>query len=305
MNLYPIAIAYDPATFTRMTRFFIIVFVIGMSAFTWADELVPALRQDNRRELLRLGSERGAQGLAKDILGPDRPLAIAAIRASLGARDSWALLGELGEAARRPDRSVAVLAVEAAAEIAQLTNEMILEQGEVRDEQLLDWYNSFLLIAFDSRRWVDIRIYAFETATRLHELVSPDKRPPLNLTSLLAEEEAELRAAVLSLAPAHLDVQGQALALLGSDPSDLVALAAGQVVCGPLGFSKPIPNLDDQAAARTLHLAKDASLEIAARADLAPCLATIDSPESLRVLAQLRQQSPPMLRKSLSELRAL
>ncbi len=265
-----------------------------------ADELVPALRHGNSQELVRLGSQLGASGLADHMLGEDRPLALAAIRASLGADDSFALLGHLARAARRPDRSIALLAVEVAAEIAQRSDLELLESEEVSDAQLLDWYQAWRDIVDDDKRWVDIRIYAFETAARLHELMSPSKRPVMELDNLLADEQAELRAAVLTLAPKHLAIESKALSFLASDRSELVALSAAQVVCGPLGMAnKKIPNLSDAVAERVIRLASDGTRDIAARLDLAPCLAVIDSPESRKLLGVLTQSSPPALRASL------
>lgn len=284
----------------RLLPLIVLWLCLFSSARAQERDLLGPLRAGNTTVLERLGARMGASGLARELASPERPRVIAAIRASLGAEDAWALLAPLARAAAHPDRSIATLAAETGATIAQRVDQITLEHQEVSARSLVSLEAQWLEVAGHRLRWVDIRVYALEAAAHLHRLVPPGKRAPLDWAPYLSDPDPEMRAAAFALAPEDLDLWSRSLAALRDDQSAVVALSAGQALCGPLGaMPRALPKLESEILQRLQDLAVDKRFAVALRADLAPCLVDAGDVRSRRALARLLQQSPPMLRRSL------
>jgi hypothetical protein len=269
----------------------------GTAAF--ATDLVGPLRSGNQTKLERLGEREGAAGLAFELVSKDRLRTLAALHAAHGATDSWALLGMLADKGGDPDRSIAIVAARVAVEIAHDLDGFAIELNEIPNEDLLHWHRAWLKVARQARRWVDIRIYALESAETLRRVIPRSKQPVMPWQEFFADRDPEMRAAAIALAPRNKELEVDALALLTKDESPSVAISAAQWLCGPLGSKGPATTLDAAVATRLRELASNPHIAIAARADLANCLIAEASVESRRSVALLLQQSPPALRRAL------
>lgn len=275
---------------------------LGSAAF--AADWVGLLRNSDHTELERLGDKAGAVGLAPILASGTRPERLAALRALRGARDSWALLGLLASTAADPDRSIAVIAAQVAAEEAHQLDAFTIENEEVLTSDLLHWQQAWLELATQDNRWVDIRIYSLEVGVTLGHRIAKARRQPIPWELLFGDSDPEMRAAAIALAPQGTATTKQAHSFVKSDTQEVVALAAAQRMCGPLGSATTPdpPTVDDITLRRLRALSLNQSLAIQARVDLANCLARDPSSESRRSMSALVQQSPPALRKALLRL---
>lgn len=288
-----------PGEPTAMLRFLVIIPIgLALATTAWADALVTAYQQGDSSTVARLGATAGASGLEPRLRSKDRAVIAAAIAAAPAADDAWALLGSLAHASQNPDRSIAGPAATTGAEIAAALDLGVIDEQEISGHTLGSWQKAWLVTASNPKRWVDIRIYALETAGRLHQLRVPSKRVDIGWIDYISDPDPEMRAAAITLADAtHL--KATIIERLEDDPEDLVALAAGQSLCGPLGATITLPALGEAAVARLQTLAVAKHLPIVARADLAPCLIATESKLALQTLAQ---HSPPMLKQELLRL---
>ncbi len=284
-----------------LMRVLLCLVLLALGPVALAADWVPVLRQGNQQELTRLGGQAGASGLAVELASAERQQVLAALHAAQGAEDSWALLGNLAKNASHPDRSIAILAAEIAAEISHGFDSFTIEEQEVSTQKLLEWRLAWLKTAAASERWVDIRVHAFDVAVRLHQLTPKSSRPEFPLEQFSKDPDEEMRATLLEVAPTSPELQSLVKTLLTSDPSRRVALSAAQRFCGPLGNTDSTfrEALDPETLKRLQTLANATEFAIESRVDLANCLVTDTSSESRRTLSALQQQSHPALRKDL------
>lgn len=275
---------------------------LGSAAF--AADWVGLMRQGNQPELERHGGRAGAAGLSPVLSSGERPQRLSALEALGGAEDSWALLGLLASTAADPDRSLAIVAAQVAAEEAHQLDAFTIEAEEILTHDLVVWQLAWLTLAQQSDRWVDIRIYSLEVAATLGERISPAKRPPIPWNEFFSDSDPEMRAAAIALAPHGDATARQAGVFVRFDTKDIVALTAAQRLCGPLGSPKTSSRTvtDNETLSRLRALSENKSLAIHARVDIANCLVTDPSDKSRRSISTLMQQSPPSIRKLLTGL---
>jgi hypothetical protein len=282
-------------------RVLLCFFVLTLGGAAFAADWVDLLRDGQHRELELQGERAGASGVAAKLATGERARTLAALRASEGAADSWALLDDLAMTAAGADRSLAIEAAQVAAEVSHHLDAITIEEQEIPSEDLLQWRGAWLKVAGSEQRWVDIRVYALEVAAVLHELLEVSRRPELPWKKFIEDSDEEMRAAAIQLAPRTASLLEAATKLVADDKFDLVALSAAQRLCAPLG-SVGIPVSDMSSAAimkRLQELASSNALAFSSRVDLANCLARDSSEESRAALRGLVQESPPALRKAL------
>jgi hypothetical protein len=292
--------------------------------------LARAVQAGHRSELARLGARAGARGL-RPILMPraaeagrgsgavaaERAERLAAVLAAPAADDAWDLLSPLAVHAAGPDRLLATSAAGSAAAIAVRLDRDWYAVHEARDIAptiLAAAQQSWLDLAADPGRWVDVRVLASEIGVSLGRVLQrfPDEaqtgtprgpaRPPEQVLAELAiDAEPALRRAAFELmdtplSPAQAALAGKAV----GDPEPEVALAAAQALCSGLGFgAAPAPvlaALDEPGRARLRELIAVPEHAPAARIDAARCLAAAGDAPGRRALEALRASLPRDLR---------
>tara|TARA_R110002096_G_scaffold299503_5_gene494109 strand:- start:18355 stop:19191 length:837 start_codon:yes stop_codon:yes gene_type:complete len=232
-------------------------------------------------------------------------ISAAALRAVPPDSNGWVAMDALEAAAASPDRALAALAALRASQVVHAVDAFDLEEQEIARATLRSYRTAWLAIASNENRWVDIRVYALDVATRLQALLATfgETAPAPLWQPFLSSSDPEMRVAAITLVPESVDLS-KALRefLIGEQPEE-VALSAAQRLCGPLREElSDTPKLDAPALERLQALARATSLPIIARTQLAPCLLVDGSVQSRRTLAILLQKSPPALRRHLSNL---
>lgn len=269
--------------------------------------LVEAFLGDDRPTVHRLGRAAGSRGLAAHLVSPHRPTVLAAIAAAPAAEDAWALLRPLARRAGEPDRSIASRAAVAGARIAaDLDRDLLLTQ-EAPSDAVRDALAAWLRVALDQGRWADVRVRALEVCAGIAGALGPHA-PALDWTGLAADADPEIRRAALELAPSPLppELRTDAARRLADDPSDSVALAAGQVLCAELAGGGDIAPLlaavGDAGLGRMRALAGDRQRSAAARFELVRCLVADDHQASRAAVAAFTRSAPRHLRRAAAAL---
>lgn len=232
-------------------------------------------------------------------------ISAAALRAVPADSAGWVAMDELAAAAASPDRSLASLAALRASQVAHAVDAFDLEEQEIARATLRSYRTTWLAIASHANRWIDIRVYALDVATRLQVLLATfgETAPAPLWTPFLDAADPEMRVAAITLVPESGELSKRLREILTGEQPDEVALSAAQRICGPLREDvSGTPTLEAPALERLQALARATSLPIIARTQLAPCLLVDGSVESRRTLAILLQKSPPALRRHLSNL---
>ncbi|MBL4633512.1 MAG: hypothetical protein JKY56_06560 [Kofleriaceae bacterium] len=262
------------------------------------EDLVAALLTGNESQLRRIGERMGAYKIGKLMMSQQRLSAIAAAVSVSHIQEGYEFLPFLGQAAARPDHSIAARAAEIAEALSSAISLGELEEQELGNHELSLWQMQWSAIASDSQRWMDIRVLSLETAAHLHTLQSADKRAELDWEEFLADKSPTMRSAALVLLPQSTQFTSLVVALLQSDKSTAVAMRSAQWLCGPLsGDRDPQPNLDEQSMGRVLGLAGNKRIDISRRTDLLACLQGRDK-ASKKAVRSILQQSPPALRRA-------
>lgn len=273
----------------------------GRAPESRAQGLLDAFFADDRPTVDRLGQARGARGLAPDLVSPHRGTVLAAIAAAPAADDAWALLGPLARRAADPDRSLATRAAAAGARIAATLSRDLLLEHEAAPDELRDVLAAWLRVALDDGRWADVRVHALEVSAALVAALGPDG-PVLDWAGMAADADPEVRRAALELAPVPPgeELSAEAGRRVADDENKMVALAAGQVLCGELATGakkKPILDaLGQEGIARLQDLVTDEALSAAARLEAARCLAVHGGPQSRAAVARFARSAPRHLR---------
>jgi hypothetical protein len=284
--------------------------------------LARAVQAGHRSELARLGSRAGARGLRAILIEPThqasgRAARLAAVLAAPAAEDAWDLLAPLAAPAAGPDRLLAASASSSAALIATRLHRdwhAIYDAKDIAPATLATARQSWLDLAADPGRWVDVRVLALETGVSLDRALllsaggagSDAPRGSARalvdvLAGFAADNEPALRRAAFELMDAPLEPALRALAGRAvGDPDPEVALAAAQALCSGLDLgAEPAPilaALDEPARARLRALIAVAAHPPAARIDAARCLAAAGDAQSRRALDALRASLPRDLR---------
>ncbi len=265
-----------------MPAFLLCLLLVGATTLAWAQEAttLPAPPTPEARPQLSRA--------ALDALSQEAP--------------HWENLAILATAAALPDRVLAAPAAQIGSELAHTIDSFDVEDKEIPRASLRALQLRWLQIADTKDRWVDIRVYALDVASRLHALQQPPERSAPE-TLWLVFLDPQMRSAALTFVPETEALRQVATKMLISDASEEVSLAAGQRLCGPLRIgAADLPTLDDQALAKLQALASKQELPITARSHLAPCLVADGSMNSRRALGFLLQKSPPALRRHLIDL---
>ncbi|MCP4447333.1 MAG: hypothetical protein GY811_18590 [Myxococcales bacterium] len=233
------------------------------------------------------------------------PVSLAAIEAIAQGEAKWRDLEVLARGAAQPDRVLAGPAALTASELAHTLDAFDIDAKEIPRASLRTLEAQWLEIATNSERWVDIRIYALDVASRLDKLLRlHGGLPQASLwTAFLEDADPQMRAAALVFVPDADELVQVAIEMLLEDTSEEVSLAAGQRLCGPLRIAPTgLPSIDAKAVHQLQVLASNNRLPVVSRAHLAPCLLADASLPSRRALGLLLQKSPPALRRHLNEL---
>lgn len=272
------------ATSTGMRTLYLCVFLLGATTLASAQESP---------------SEAPESEALRPTLTPE------AVRALADAPPHYSNLEVLARATAAPDRQLAAPAALAASELAHAIDVFDVDQQEIPRSSLHALELEWLTLATQRERWVDLRIYALDVASRLHDLQRDHGAPTSDAVwrTFLEDDDPQMRAAALVLVPDAKNLQNAILPILTSDASEEVSLAAGQRLCGPLRLELAnLPTLSDVALAKLGALARNRDLPIFDRVHLAPCLVANGSVESRRALGVLLQESPPASRRHLSTL---
>jgi hypothetical protein len=236
-------------------------------------DLAAAIARADGHELARLGRALGAAGLAAALAGDDRAAARGAIVAIEAAEDAATALPGLRRWAAGADRPLAAAAARAAARIAVGIDALAAAEADAV-EALGDEASAWRVLAQDPGRYADVRVAALEVAARLARATGTTT--PISL-ALAADPDPELRRAALELVPipAPADTLQGLAGVVGGDPSDEVAIAAAQALCGglaPAARGRARGALGAKGLARLARLVDDRALAAPARADAAGCL---------------------------------
>jgi hypothetical protein len=270
----------------------------GMPEPVEAKLLRGALLAGSTDDVERAARNAGARrlSLALTNAGSDRVLALAAADGAPFADDAVWLLVPLAEAARAPDRPLAVRAARAAARIAGALDPGDLLAGDVPVDWTRARIRDFRAVAADPGRWTDVRVSALEAAARLHRALEKQAGPadaPFDLAVSAVDPDPEIRRAAFELLgsplkPAELAIAAKAAA---ADGEPMVALAAGQAACDGLRFGDPVRPVLAALGARGLvrlrALVANKTLSAGARLGAARCLVVDGSRASKKALATL------------------
>ncbi len=286
---------------SRPMRLLLCFSLLSLGGVAYAADWADLLRNGNHRELELRGTRSGALGVARELASGERVRVLAALHASAGATDSWALLGDLVERAAGADRSIAIEAAQVAVELSHGLDAFTIEEQEIPSHDLQQWQQAWLKLASSKGRWVDIRIYSLEVAGVLHKLIDVSQGPELSWNKFFEDSDEEMRAAAIQLAPRTDALLKAAAKLATDDPIKLVALSSAQRLCGPIGsVDIPVSDAVDESILARMHaLAIDKTLAFSMRVDLAKCLAKSESEESRRAFSVLLQESTQPLRSAL------
>ena len=276
-----------------------------------------AMARGSLVELGEIGTNLSHEALFRALSATHREVVLGAIAAVERAPDNWRYLALLADRAGGPDRPLAALAAEVAADIVgQLDPQTIAEQ-EIASAELDPQREAWLSVAHLSGHYADVRVRALEVLAGLARLpvydllVDDPERAGYELAALAADDEPEIRRAALELWPSARAPDDRAVAVhaLRDDPDQDVALAAALLLCPPVGADG-----DDRAdtlaamgeAGRTRLMALLGEFERAPAALLAGarCLAADPSEASQDALRTLAEQGPEAIRAAVRSLLA-
>lgn len=270
----------------------------GMPEPVEAELLRGALLSGSTDEVERAARNAGVRRLSLALAGAaaDRVLALAAADGAPFTDDAVWLIRPLVEAARSPDRPLAVRAARAAARIAGGLDASQLLAGDVPPDWVRARIHELRAVAADPARWTDVRVSALEAAAHLHRALESEAGPadaPYELAAAALDPDPEIRRAAFELLgsplrPAELAIAAGAVA---SDAEPVVALAAGQAACDGLRFGDPVRPVLAALGARGLvrlrALVANRMLSAGARLGAARCLVADGSSASKKALASL------------------
>lgn len=243
-------------------------------------KLLEAFASGRRDDVARAGRDLRARGLAPILVSPHRPSALAAIAAAPAADDAWELLVPLADLARDADRPIAARAARAAVHIASDLNRDRVNWLEIPTPHIKKRMALWDRIALDRTRWADVRVHALEVAETLRKVLPLKDAPSVAfpVDPLLSDPDPEIRRAALELLPAPLpaDQRTAVAGVLHGDENEVVAVVAGQVLCGGLAFGDPaeplLASAGDAGLARIRALIPRRDLPPLARIEAARCL---------------------------------
>lgn len=270
----------------------------GMPPPVESELLRGALLSGSADDVERAARNAGARRLSLALAGAasDRVLALAAADGAPFAEDAIWLLVPLAEAARSPDRPLAVRAARAAARIAGAVDPGDLLERDVPPDWTRARIRDLRAVAADPGRWTDVRVLALEAAARLHRALGSEAGPadaPYDLAQAAADPDPEIRRAAFELLasplrPAELAIAAGAVA---AEVDLTVALAAGQAACDGLRFGDParpvLAALGARGLVRLRALVASRMLSAGARLGAARCLIADGSSASKKALASL------------------
>lgn len=273
-------------------------------------DLVAAFQRTDFDRLARAGRRLSARGLAPLIAGTRVVEARAAIAAAPYAEDAWQLLADLARLALSPDRRLGPPAAHAGVLIAQNLDPARIAELEIAPSVLRERASAWRAVALRTGSWPDVRVHAIEINAVLVAALPARARSgvELDLLAIAADEEPEVRRAALELEPQPL--KGQALEriaeILRADASPVVAIVAGQALCGGIGMRDPaaprLRALGDAGLERLRNLVANRQLPPRARLDAAQCLRASGKAPDRAALIQLRSSVPRYATREASSL---
>jgi len=262
--------------------------------------LIDAFMRTDFDGIARAGRAYSARGLAKLLHASSPAARRAAIAAAPAAEDGWQLLGDLAVLAGKADRAVAPAAARAAASISQSLSPSRVAELEITEATLRERAARWGALARHGGVWPDVRVHALEVNALLTRALSSDAREgvAVSLESIATDPEPEVRRAAIELADQPLDAgnRERAAEMLRSDGDPVIAVVAGQALCGGIAMgdaSRPILQAIGSAGLERLRdLVGNPKLPITARIEAAYCLRASAGKLDRAALARLAKNAP-------------
>ncbi len=190
-----------------------------------------AIERGDIDEAARQGLLAGPLVIEQALAAKDRPTRLAGIAAASHSPDNTELLESLARSAADPDRRIAIPAAAAARDIAR---ELAAHElpDDLAIEDVAGWRAAFTKLAFDSDRWIELRLLALDTATVLDRMTGTT----IDLAAALRDFDPAFRHGAIAVLP--MPVPGNLRGALGTavakDLDNTVALSAAATLCADL-----------------------------------------------------------------------
>mgnify|MGYP001591842957 CR=1 FL=1 len=208
-----------------------------------ASGLVDAYVRTDFDGIARAGRAHSAEGLAKLLRSGSRVARRAAIAAAPAADDACELHADLALIAAQPDRSLGPAAARAAAAISQGLSPARISELELTDASLRQRADAWGRLAKHQGLWPDVRVHAIEINALLARTLPADARAAVgvDLVAIASDPEPEVRRAAIELQAQPLDAQARerTAEILREDGEPVVAVVAGQALCGGIAMGDP------------------------------------------------------------------
>jgi len=213
-----------------------IVFAAGLATMR------AAIDRGDVDEAARQGMLAGPDVIAQALAAPDRPAKLAGIAAAPSATDREELLVPLARLAAGPDRRTALPAARAAREIARELAMRTDLPDDLAAEDVATWRRSFVDLARDRDRWIELRVIALDTAAALDRAQGVG----IPLDETMTDPDPAFRRAAIALVPAPVPsgMRRVLAEIIAKDPDANVALVAAAVLCADAAVDPPQPILD-------------------------------------------------------------
>ncbi|HLL22669.1 MAG TPA: hypothetical protein VK427_11080 [Kofleriaceae bacterium] len=223
-------------------------FHLAMASVASVATMRAAMERGDVDEAARQGVIAGPAVVEAALAAPDRAARLAAIVAAPDVEGRAELLDALAIAAAGPDRRTAIPAARAARTIALELARRDLPD-EIAGDDAIVWRDAWATLAMRRDRWIELRVFALETAAALDRAAAPPGIPPgtgVSLETALADPDpAFRRAAVHAVAsPVSPPQRAHLAGVLAKDIDADVALAAANVMCFDLVDGPAAPVLD-------------------------------------------------------------
>jgi len=266
--------------------------------------LVDAFMRTDFDGIARAGRAYSARGLAKLLRGGPPSARRAAIAAAPAAEDAWQLLGDLAVLAGNADRAIAPAAARAAALICQSLSPTRIAELEITEATLRERAARWGALARHNGVWPDVRVHALEINALLTRALSAEARDGIavKLEAIAGDPEPEVRRAAIELADQPLDASNRerGAEMLRSDGDPVIAVVAGQALCGGIAMGdapRPIlAAIGAKGLERLRDLVGNPKLPITARIDAAYCLRAKGGKLDRAALARLAKSAPSYAR---------
>jgi len=264
------------------------------------EQLLDAYVRGDYAKIAAMGRAMASLGLSRWFGGKSVARVRAAIAAAPHAEDAWQLLDDLARLAHSPDRQLSPAASRSAAKIVRDLDADRVAQQEIAPGLLREQARAWASIAARKSHWADVRVHAIEVNYLLTQTLAPTERrsASVDLVALTEDPEPEVRRAALELSPQPLAeaARTRAAEVVRTDADPVVAIVAGQVLCGGLVVGDDDAPLLSALAASGLERLRDlvgnAKLPIAARLEAAECLAANATAPDRAAIKRLQSTAP-------------